>query len=63
MTFTLMWMRGPLSMGTEEFPDLESATEHARDQLPQMQSRFGATAVKVVDADGNPHFLKSISRD
>jgi hypothetical protein len=50
-------------MGTEEFPDLESATEHAKDQLPQMQSRFGATAVKVIDEAGTPHFLKSISRD
>ena len=63
MAFTLMWMRGPLSMGTEEFADLKTATEYATEQLPQMQSRFGATAVKVVDDAGNPHFLKSISRD
>lgn len=62
MGFTVMWMRGPLSMGTEEFDDLESATDHAKNQLEQMQSRFGATAVKVVDETGSPHFLKSISR-
>jgi hypothetical protein len=62
MGYTVMWMRGPMSMGTEEFDDLDAATDHAKEQLPQMQSRFGATAVKVVDATGNPHFLKSISR-
>jgi hypothetical protein len=62
MAFTVMWMRGPLSMGSQEFDDLEAATEHAKEQLPQMQSRFGATAVKVVDETGNPHFLKAISR-
>jgi hypothetical protein len=62
MVFTVMWMRGPLSMGSKEFDDLDSATAHAKEELPQMQSRFGATAVKVVDQDGNPHFLKAISR-
>ncbi|HEY5723140.1 MAG TPA: hypothetical protein VIT45_12535 [Allosphingosinicella sp.] len=63
MAFTLMWMRGPLAMGSEEYDDLESATAHARDRMEQMQTRFGATAVKVVDEKGVPHFLKSISRD
>lgn len=63
MAFTLMWMRGPLAMGSEEFADLEAATAHAQDQMAQMQTRFGATAVKVVDEKGVPHFLKSISRD
>ena len=58
-----MWMRGPLSMGIEEFDDLETATKQANEQLPQMQSRFGATAVKIVDEKGVPHFLKSISRE
>ena len=63
MAFTLMWMRGPLAMGSEEFADLDSATAHANDQMSQMQSRFGATAVKIVDEKGVPHYLKSISRD
>jgi hypothetical protein len=63
MAFTLMWMRGPLSMGVKDFDDLDAAMEHAKDELPQMQSRFGATAVKIVDEVGNPHFLKSLSRN
>lgn len=63
MGFTLMWMRGPLTMGSEEFDDLDSATAHAADMMEQMQTRFGATAVKIVDEKGVPHFLKSISRE
>ena len=63
MAFTVVWLRGPLTMGTEAFEDLEGATRHAEDQMPQMQSRFGATAVKVVDDSGTPHFLKAISRN
>jgi hypothetical protein len=49
-------------MGAEAFEDLEAATKYAGDQLPEMQSRFGATAVKIVDALGTPHFLRSLSR-
>ena len=49
-------------MGSKNFDDLDAATEHAKEELPQMQSRFGATAVKIVDESGNPHFLKAISR-
>jgi hypothetical protein len=63
MGFTLMWMRGPLAMGSEEFEDLAAAAAHADDQMEQMQTRFGATAVKIVDEKGVPHFLKSISRE
>ena len=62
MGFTLMWMRGPMTMGSEEFDGLEAATAHANEQMAQMQGRFGATAVKIVDEKGVPHFLKSISR-
>ena len=62
MTFTVMWMRGPLPMGNEEFADLDSATEHAKDKLADMAERFGATAVKIIDETGTPHFLKAISR-
>ena len=62
MGYTLMWMRGPLSMGVEEFEDLKAASAHAEAMMAQMQSRFGATAVKIVDEKGTPHFLKSISR-
>ncbi len=57
-----MWMRGPLTMGTEAFDDLAAATTYATDQLADMQSRFQATAVKVVDEAGTPHFLRSLSR-
>jgi hypothetical protein len=62
MSFKVMWMRGPLTMGSESFDDLEAATLYAGDQLPEMQSRFGATAVKIVDGLGTPHFLRSLSR-
>lgn len=62
MDFKVMWMRGPLAMGSEPFDDLGAATKYAGDQLPEMQARFGATAVKIVDAAGTPHFLRSLSR-
>jgi hypothetical protein len=63
MGFTLMWMRGPMTMGSEAFDDLDSATAHANEMMAQMQTRFGATAVKIVDQKGVPHFLKSLSRE
>ena len=62
MGFKVMWMRGPLTMGTEAFEDLPEATAYATDHIDDMQSRFGATAVKVVDEGGIPHFLRSLSR-
>lgn len=62
MNFKVMWMGGPLAMGSEAFDDLATATRYAGDQLPEMQSRFGATAVKIVDAGDTPHFLRSLSR-
>jgi hypothetical protein len=62
MSFKVMWMRGPLTMGSEGFDDLGAASRYAADRLPEMQSRFGATAVKIVDAVGTPHFLRSLSR-
>jgi hypothetical protein len=49
-------------MGTEAFEDIPSATSYASDHLADMQSRFCATAVKVVDEAGTPHFLRSLSR-
>jgi hypothetical protein len=63
MTFMVVWMRGQVAIGTEALANLEAAIEHTMDQLPQMQKRFGATAVKVVDESGKPQFLKAISRD
>ena len=62
MAFTLMWLKGPFVIGSERFDDLAVATAHAGEQIEQMQGRFGATAVKVVDETGTPHFLKSLSR-
>jgi hypothetical protein len=62
MSFKVMWMRGPLTMGSEAFDDLEGATDYATQHIAEMQSRFGATAVKVVDDIGVPHFLRSLSR-
>jgi hypothetical protein len=63
MSFKVMWMRGPLTMGSEAFDELEAATRHAGACFQDMQSRFGATAVKVVDGTGTPHFLRSLSRN
>jgi hypothetical protein len=62
MAFTVIWMRGPTAMGTKSFDTLADATAYAEDNLSQVQANFGATAVKVVDGAGTPHFLKSLSR-
>jgi hypothetical protein len=62
MGFKVIWMRGPLTMGAEAFEDLPAATTYATDHIDDMQARFGATAVKVVDEGGMPHFLRSLSR-
>ena len=62
MAFKVMWMRGPLTMGSEAFEELDGATSYALDNIQDMQSRFGATAVKVIDDLGVPHFLRSLSR-
>jgi hypothetical protein len=63
MGFTVMWMKGPLVIGSKPFEVLSEATRHAEEQLGAMQQSFGATAVKVVGDDGTPHFLKSIGRN
>ena len=62
MTYTVVWMRGPMAMGTEPFDELDPAVAHAQEMIEQMQSRFGATSVKIVDEEGTAHFLRSISR-
>ena len=62
MGFKVMWMRGPLTMGSQAFESLPAATAYATDHLADMQSRFCATAVKFVDDAGTPHFLRSLSR-
>jgi hypothetical protein len=62
MAFTVMWMKGPLVLGSKYFEGLAEATRHAEEQLPAMQRSFGATAVKIVGDDGTPHFLKSTGR-
>ncbi len=62
MAFTLIWMRGPIAMGTESFEELDRAVDHAQEMIDQMHNRFGATSVKIVDDEGTAHFLRSISR-
>jgi hypothetical protein len=62
MAYTVVWMRGPMAMGTEAFEELDTAVAHAQEMIDQMQNRFGATSVKIVDAEGTAHFLRSISR-
>lgn len=44
MGFKVLWMRGPLTMGTEAFNDLSAAIAYATDHLEDMQGRFHATA-------------------
>ena len=61
MGFTVVWMRGPQTMGTKRFEELAPATGYAVDNLRDIQANFGANAVKIVDDEGQPHFLKSIS--
>ena len=61
MGFTVVWMRGPQTMGAKRFEELAPATDYAVDNLRDVRTNFGATAVKIVDDDGQPHFLKSIS--
>ena len=63
MGFTVIWMRGPMAMGSKTFDALDDATAYAEDNLPQVQAKFGATAVKIVDDEGTPHYLKAISRN
>lgn len=63
MPFTVIWMRGGQAMGSKHFDDLALATDYAIDNLRDVQSQFGATAVKVVDERGNPQFLKALSRN
>jgi hypothetical protein len=63
MALTIVWMKGPLVMGTRAFDSLDEATQSAQEELLQMQRQFGATAMKVVDESGNPCFLRAISRN
>jgi hypothetical protein len=63
MAFTIVWMKGPLVMGTRAVDSLDEATRSAQDEMPDMQRQFGATSVKVVDESGNPCFLRAISRN
>ena len=62
MAFTVIWMRGPQAMSTKRFDDLAPATGYAVDNLRDVRANFGATAVKIIDDEGAPQFLKSISR-
>lgn len=62
MQFNLVWMRAGNVVASECFEELTEATRYANESLADVQVRFGATAVKVVDFDGRPLFLKAISR-
>jgi hypothetical protein len=55
-------MKGPLVLGNMAFEALDEAVRHAEEQLPEMQANFGITAVKIVDQQGTPVFLKATSR-
>ena len=62
MAFKVVWMKGPLVLGNMAFEALPEAIGHAESQLPEMQANFGITAVKIVDSQGTPVFLKATSR-
>ena len=62
MTFKVVWMKGPLVLGNMPFEDLQDAIGHAETELAEMQANFGITAVKIVDSQGIPVFLKATSR-
>jgi hypothetical protein len=63
MTFKIVWMKGPLILGNVPFGSLDEAVREAEQQLPEMRVNFGITAVKIVDEQGVPVFLKATSRD
>ena len=62
MAFTVIWMRGPQTLGAKRFDELAPATAYAVDNLRDIHANFGATAVKIIDDEGCPHFLKAISQ-
>jgi hypothetical protein len=62
MSFKVVWMKGPLVLGNMAFEALTEAVRHAEDQLVEMQTNFGITAVKIVDEKGIPVYLKATSR-
>ena len=62
MAFKIVWMKGPLVLGNEAYEVLPEAIRHAEEQLAEMQVNFGITAVKIVDDQGTPVFLKATSR-
>jgi len=62
MQFTLIWLKGDTPLGSEAFEKLPEATAYAEENLKGVQAKFGATAVKVVGADGRPCYLRSLSR-
>ena len=45
MAFKVVWMKGPLVLGNMAFEELAAAIRHAEDQLPEMQTNFGITAL------------------
>jgi hypothetical protein len=63
MAYSVIWLRGPLPLGTKMFEDLAEATSYAEENLAAVQAQFNATAVKIVDDEGTPHYLKAISRN
>jgi hypothetical protein len=63
MAYTVIWLRGPLPLGTKTFDALAEATLYAEENLADVQTQFNATAVKIVDDEGTPHYLKAISRN
>ena len=62
MAYTVIWMRGPTAVASKTFDDLPEATAYAEDNLPDIRTRFGANAVRIVDERGTPHYLKSVGR-
>ena len=62
MVYTLVWLKGPNPIGTEDFEQLSAAKDRAISFLRDMNRRFGATSVKVTDDSGSAVYLETIRR-
>lgn len=60
MTYNLVWLKSSTPIGTEDFDQLSLAKYRAMSFLRQMNTRFGATGVKVTDESGAPLYLETV---
>ena len=61
MAYKVVWLRDSVAIGIESFDYLGQARDRAAGHLKQMQTSFNVTTVKVVDDNGSPLFLDTVS--